>query len=46
MRNSAILQIVDEMLDGGKISDATWSECCKHVPTDAERAEMVVCIAN
>ncbi|MGB0553197.1 MAG: carboxymuconolactone decarboxylase family protein [Alphaproteobacteria bacterium] len=42
----AILQAVDEMLDGGKISDPTWAECCKHVPTDGERVEMVVCIAN
>ena len=42
----AILQAVDEMLDVGKISDPTWAECCKHVPTDGERVEMVVCIAN
>lgn len=42
----AILQATDEMLATGKISDATWAECCRHVPTDAERVEMVVCIAN
>ena len=41
-----ILQATDEMLDCGKISDATWVECCKHVPTAAEQVEMVVCIAN
>ena len=41
-----ILQATDEMLDGGKISDATWAKCCQHLPTDAERVEMVVCIAN
>lgn len=42
----AILAATDEVLATGKISDATWVECCKHVPTDAERVEMVVCIAN
>ena len=41
-----ILQATDEMLDGGKISDATWAKYCQHLPTDAERVEMVVCIAN
>lgn len=42
----AILTATDEMLNGGKISDAAWVECCKHVPTAAEQVEMVVCIAN
>ena len=42
----AILAATDEMLAGGKITDATWAECCKHVPTKAEQVEMVVCIAN
>lgn len=42
----AILQATDEMIDGGKISDATWDLCCEHVTSDAERVEMVVCIAN
>lgn len=42
----AILTATDEMLAGGKITDATWAECCKHVPTAAEQVEMVVCIAN
>lgn len=42
----AVLQATDEMLAGGKISDATWAECRKHVPTEAEQVEMVVCIAN
>lgn len=44
--DQAVLTATDEMLAGGKISDATWAECCKHVPTAAERVEMVVCIAN
>ena len=44
--DQAVLTATDEMLAGGKISDATWAECCRHVPTAAEQVEMVVCIAN
>ena len=42
----AVLQATDEMIAGGKISDATWQDCCRHVATPAEQVEMVVCIAN
>jgi alkylhydroperoxidase family enzyme len=42
----AVLAATDEVLAGGKISDSTWAECKKHVPTEAEQVEMVVCIAN
>ncbi len=42
----AILQATDEMIEGGKISDATWAECCTHVTSAGERVEMVVCLAN
>lgn len=42
----AVLQATDEMLAGGRISDATWAECVKHVTTPAEQVEMVVCLAN
>jgi alkylhydroperoxidase family enzyme len=42
----AILAATDDVLQFGKIKDASWEECKKHVATDAERVEMVVCIAN
>ena len=42
----AVLQATDEMIESGKISDDTWTECCRHVPAPAEQVEMVVCIAN
>jgi len=42
----AILAATDEMLAAGRITDATWAECARHVPTAAEQVEMVVCIAN
>jgi len=42
----AVLAATDEMLAGGKISDATWAACKQHVPSAAEQVEMVVCIAN
>jgi alkylhydroperoxidase family enzyme len=42
----AVLTATDEMLAHGKITDATWAACKKHVPTAAEQVEMVVCIAN
>ncbi len=42
----AVLQATDDVLADGKISDASWVECKKHVPTEAEQVEMVVCIAN
>lgn len=42
----AVLQATDDVLAHGKISDASWVECKKHVTTEAEQVEMVVCIAN
>lgn len=42
----AVLQATDEMIENGKISDGAWDECCKHITSDAERVEMVVCLAN
>jgi len=42
----AVLSATDEMLAHGTITDATWAECRKHVPTAAEQVEMVVAIAN
>lgn len=42
----AVLAATDETLDGGKISDATWAECCKHLATQEERIEMVLAISN
>ncbi len=42
----AVLAATDDVLRFGKISDGSWEECKKHVPTEAEQVEMVVCIAN
>lgn len=42
----AVLAATDEMIATGRIGDAAWAECCRHVPGAAERVEMVVCIAN
>ena len=42
----AVLAATDETLDEGRISDATWAECCKHLATQEERIEMVLAISN
>lgn len=42
----AVLAATDDTLDNGKISDATWAECCKHLATPEERIEMVLAISN
>jgi alkylhydroperoxidase family enzyme len=42
----AVLAATDETLASGRISDATWAECCRHLATDEERIELVVAIGH
>lgn len=42
----AVLAATDETLDDGRISDATWAACCKHLVTAEERIELVLAISN
>ena len=42
----AILAAVDECLNGGSMSDATWAEVVKHVPDPAHQVEFVVAMGN
>lgn len=44
--DKAVLAATDETLDDGRISDATWDACCKHLPTSAEQIELVLAISN
>ncbi|MGY8958367.1 MAG: carboxymuconolactone decarboxylase family protein [Alphaproteobacteria bacterium] len=44
--DQAVLAAVDETLDGGKISDATWAQCAANVGGPVELIEMVVAIGN
>jgi alkylhydroperoxidase family enzyme len=43
-RDRAVLAATDETLADGRVSDATWRECCRHLATDAERIELVAAI--
>ena len=42
----AILRATDETMESGRISDATWSECERHVESIQARLELVVAIGN
>ncbi len=42
----AILRATDETMEAGRISDATWSECERHVESIQARLELVVAIGN
>ncbi|MEW6465930.1 MAG: carboxymuconolactone decarboxylase family protein [Pseudomonadota bacterium] len=42
----AVLRATDETLETGRISDATWAECERHIPTVEARLELVVAIGN
>ena len=42
----AVLAATDETLDAGRISDATWTECCTYLETEAEQIELVLAISN
>ena len=42
----AVLAATDDTIDSGRISDATWDACCAHLPSEAERIELVLAISN
>ena len=42
----AVLQATDNTLEHGSIQPETWSACCEHLATEAERVELVVAIGN
>ncbi|MEL0112373.1 MAG: carboxymuconolactone decarboxylase family protein [Rickettsiales bacterium] len=44
--DKAVLAATDETLDHGRISDATWEDCCRHIASEAERIELVLAISN
>jgi alkylhydroperoxidase family enzyme len=44
--DKAVLQATNDTLDNGMISDATWQACCRHLPSEAERIELVIAIGN
>lgn len=44
--DKAVMQAVDETLDDGMISDASWAEIAKGITGAAERVELVVAIGN
>ena len=43
-RDRAVLAATDETLQDGRISDATWAECCRHLPSADDRIELVAAI--
>lgn len=45
-RDRAVLAATDETLRDGRISDATWSECARYLPSPAEQIELVAAIGN
>jgi alkylhydroperoxidase family enzyme len=42
----AVLAAVDDTLERGKISDAVWAECVRHVGSPEQLLEMVIAIGN
>lgn len=44
--DKAVLAATDETLDDGRITDDTWAACCAHLPSEAERIELVLAISN
>ncbi len=42
----AVLAAVDDTLEHGKISDAVWAECMRHVGSAEQLLEMVIAIGN
>lgn len=44
--DKAVLQATDDTLDNGMIGDAAWDACCRHLPSEAERIELVIAIGN
>jgi alkylhydroperoxidase family enzyme len=44
--DKAVVAAVDETLETGMISDATWSACGEHLRTPQERIQLVIAIGN
>lgn len=44
--DKAVLAAVDDTLDTGMISDATWAACAKHLASPQERIQLVIAIGN
>ena len=42
----AVLRATDETMESGRISDATWAECARHIESVEARLELVVAIGN
>jgi alkylhydroperoxidase family enzyme len=42
----AVLQATDDTLDRGYIQPETWDLCAQHLPSEAERVELVIAIGN
>jgi alkylhydroperoxidase family enzyme len=45
-RDRAVLAATDETLSEGRISDATWSACTRHLASAEEQIELVAAIGN
>ena len=45
-RDRAVLAATDDTLANGCISDATWAECCKELPSVQDRIELVAAIGT
>lgn len=44
--DKAVLQATDDTLRHGYIQPETWTECCEHLSSEAERVELVAAIGN
>jgi hypothetical protein len=44
--DKAVLAAVDDTLESGMISDATWAACAEHLRTPQERIQLVIAIGN
>lgn len=44
--DKAVLAAVDETLETGMISEATWAACAEHLPSPRERIQLVIAIGN
>ena len=42
----AVLAATDDVLDHGAVSEASWQACAEHLPSQAERLELVAAICN
>lgn len=44
--DKAVLQATDDTLDHGHILADTWTACCRHIESAAQRVELVIAIGN